>query len=1189
MTTSSPSIKRKGSQNHRQKDKVESDLEQADEIMDDSASSYYTALCSLSEYSEDIDDRTSIEPLESQDCATSMEGITSTSLIKDTTQEYKTQKDMDTTELPEVSQGQQDESSSLKMDLLESESKPLLSSTTSTNTDLQSLKADAIQKLDTSFNFSQKDLSLRPKDYFRGTGTIFHTNIRSAEELSYSQHGSTSNTILPSPDRDQYSKGRKPEHGGTEPKEGHATQQQRPNESWFFRGGHILGNMVTEGEGQGTRNEQAELSLRSRNRKGSASCISTFTGSKQESRIPSHYSECISAPGQQHQLQNLADTWSLKKQSTKGAWLSRSVSNKQCSTLWQPCHNTSMGTKLAEASGNLAQVRSSCTEPDYLHVFGSCCRPSHQLSSDGSNNNWKDDILSFKMQMYSNTSACSESSSFECIDVAVESTEEIKRGLKTVPKRQIQLKRRDVAESLVRENNDESLQVPNPPMRTRDLFQRQHSMPEAFHQESHATDQRSIQAERKQKLQKSFSLDETSGKTKMASCIITSVLSKKMQHEQNLRTMDVADTSVDANDLHSATKDVHAEITKLQQSTLPQTAPPKIEAQAECSSIQRHNIANSKTQPKPLSKHSFNPLLIGIERSEIQGSGTEITVPSENEKAEKPISREEVVRLPNLSPGPKLSCDSAKSRAWTSSAATNVPISAQASVKTTPEECHMGQRIHQGGSIESTLSPTNIACLISDLEANETVPLVDEGAVGEGQESVKLLGQFTCPGVQSQGKMKAMAPMHVVRDMRSLVKNTYNLPFKGPVESVHSSTPFHHNQTNIKNEDKGKLHRQDEKPLVQKDSPPIPLDKMRDLAFHHFTPRGCSTKLMPPVESNDKSHTVGFTKVSQTSVTKANSCAMSKPPGIQDSQFGFCKGGIAGNETNLKPTNRKDLTPQTGEDCSTEAPMKQEFNSSDNDRQAAFHSFPVPMQYYSPTVSAEQQYHSRMISDGQCVPPRSQSSAGPLSACVLTVASTPMVQHPCYFNANPLGYQTISPHIGYVQGPVLFQAPLYNQPPASNSNISLSRSLSEDGKMQQSPTDGSTNHSEESILNTPSPDGIQNTVFVAPLPAEARLGGTGVLCPDAGGSQNQRQLLVDPETGRCFYVDVPQLPQRKMLFDPQTCQYVEVLLPQQTLNSAVLPSPCPIPFASVHIPPMYTTHCLPFVQAHPQVLQPPGP
>ncbi|XP_039514849.1 uncharacterized protein prob1 [Pimephales promelas] len=675
--------------------------------MDDLASSYYTALCSLSEYSDASEDRTQSLPTEHPteggsfevlDCATSMEGITR-SFIKATTlpQDYKTQ-EKSIEVLPEVSQ---------------CESKPLL---TGTNVDLYSVNTafgNPIQNQDTSGVIE----------------TVFHTNIRSAEEHSSPEPRSTLNTILITPERNQYGKGREQEHGDTEPKEYHATQKQRPREGLSAPGaecrlereGHVLGHVGNEGQGEGRevscRKEQAELSVRSRNRKASANCISTLTASKLESRIPPHcYSECIPATRHQHQLQSLADTRSLEKQSRQGVWQSRPLSRTLCSSSWQPCHSTdntrgstSMGTKLAEASCkvvNLAQMHS-------------------------------------KTQ---NTSVCSESSSFECVDVALETTDEVKRGLKTVPKRQIQLKRRDTAESHVRENNNQPLQFPNTTVRARDIFQRQHSTPAAFNQESHMADQKSVQAERKKKLQKSFSLDETSSKTQMASCIITSVLSKKMQHEESLRTLDVSDKAFASTKVNNRTtttdeclylsgKDVYNEPTKLTQS-----ATLTWEAQTECSSVQKHCSVNSKTQPKLISKHGLNSLLSGTGRSEVQGSGTEID-PSENEKAEKLSLREEALRRPNLSPGVKLSCDSAKSRAWNWSAASNVALSTPASVKTTPEECHTEQRIHkqhnmtltnvlekqeqQAGSMESTLSPTNIACLISDMEANavdNTIP-----------------------------------------------------------------------------------------------------------------------------------------------------------------------------------------------------------------------------------------------------------------------------------------------------------------------------------------------------------------------------------------------------------------------------------------------------------------------------------
>lgn len=120
--------------------------------------------------------------------------------------------------------------------------------------------------------------------------------------------------------------------------------------------------------------------------------------------------------------------------------------------------------------------------------------------------------------------------------------------------------------------------------------------------------------------------------------------------------------------------------------------------------------------------------------------------------------------------------------------------------------------------MEGTLSPTNIACLIYDLEANvvdNIMPQTDESSVGKEQESdrekVKTPGQSAILDMQSQGKLKAMASVHVVRDMRNLVKNTYNMSFKGTGESAHEKNgsaplfqPLMHNLCNNMGEGKGK-------------------------------------------------------------------------------------------------------------------------------------------------------------------------------------------------------------------------------------------------------------------------------------------------------------------------------------------------------------------------------------------------
>ncbi|XP_052370708.1 microtubule-associated protein 1A-like [Oncorhynchus keta] len=148
-----------------------------------------------------------------------------------------------------------------------------------------------------------------------------------------------------------------------------------------------------------------------------------------------------------------------------------------------------------------------------------------------------------------------EMGSFECVDVAVE-REEPKKVMRGVPKRQIQLKRRNTAELKLGENSDGSpIMVPSPVMapvapvasivlmdstslkrHNRETLQRQHSTPPAL-QEAYCPDpspepatERTEQTKRNGKLQKSLSLDETCTKTKMATCLINNILSKKMQN-----------------------------------------------------------------------------------------------------------------------------------------------------------------------------------------------------------------------------------------------------------------------------------------------------------------------------------------------------------------------------------------------------------------------------------------------------------------------------------------------------------------------------------------------------------------------------------------------------------------------------------------------------------------------------------
>nr|XP_024657509.1 uncharacterized protein LOC106675876 [Maylandia zebra] len=214
----------------------------------------------------------------------------------------------------------------------------------------------------------------------------------------------------------------------------------------------------------------------------------------------------------------------------------------------------------------------TCTgesEPDYLD-FCSTHRSEvdEEEEDEGSVSDWSEEDLSLHFSpsvlIQSDDETSDPESGFECVDITIET--QVKgqdaEGLKMVPKRQIHLKKKkkdgeDGAEQVILKdvpaegrginNNTSANELLCPTTRSRpELLLRQHSMPTSFH----ATSNTSSDAEsygvykgliagagqglliggNSQRLQKSFSLDET--KTKMASCLIKNVLSKKMQVEQ---------------------------------------------------------------------------------------------------------------------------------------------------------------------------------------------------------------------------------------------------------------------------------------------------------------------------------------------------------------------------------------------------------------------------------------------------------------------------------------------------------------------------------------------------------------------------------------------------------------------------------------------------------------------------------
>ncbi|XP_034463135.1 uncharacterized protein LOC117774669 isoform X1 [Hippoglossus hippoglossus] len=210
----------------------------------------------------------------------------------------------------------------------------------------------------------------------------------------------------------------------------------------------------------------------------------------------------------------------------------------------------------------------TCTRPseaDYLDVSSNVHSEEEECISD-----WSEEDLSLYFSpsviLPSDDEDSGPESDFRCVDVAVETqmTGQGGEGLKMVPKRQIHLKKKnktkEINDKVILKNEPFEGGAANRDVSTNELFYptvhhrpdlllRQHSMPTSFHTRSMTcgdVDSCGVyrglvagaspglliggQSVVQRRLQKSVSLDET--KTKMASCIIKSVLSKKMQVEK---------------------------------------------------------------------------------------------------------------------------------------------------------------------------------------------------------------------------------------------------------------------------------------------------------------------------------------------------------------------------------------------------------------------------------------------------------------------------------------------------------------------------------------------------------------------------------------------------------------------------------------------------------------------------------
>ncbi|KAL7394769.1 hypothetical protein ABVT39_003696 [Epinephelus coioides] len=610
------------------------------------------------------------------------------------------------------------------------------------------------------------------------------------------------------------------------------------------------------------RGEQVELSFNARNRKGPASRSTAPTSRETRQGLPTahSYSEGLLATRQLQQQQSLLRL--APQQDTRGGGSSRRLHppaphNKNSApgraATNRPCQSSSssMGSELDEADHevkwftDLAFRSLSSPEVDYLDMYNSSHRsstnisqPSTQESPAGVSAAWPayadfrgsaqkldNDELSFQQPSayYSDgldPSRRYEMGSFECVDVAVE-REDSRRVRRGVPKRQIQLKRKSNAEGKQDESSENSspglpvmVESPSLESHSRETFIRQHSTPAAMQgcYPSERSPEPHQQNERKSKLQKSASLDETCTKTKMATCLIKSVLSKKMQSvdkQPDEQTGEEGSPAFEENSpptesscaplKESPKPDAHILSSSLQSdyslssdglpvrgepSTKDEAKPPKSfggrSSNRPSSSSSSRSVNFSLTESEDTDSQSRNATSSGSEMR------SEVKAPFDSKQSRSGVRRADDSKTWDG----RGARDSANATAGNTAAPSATGASnTQARVTNRDQECENTEdhKQLQQGAKGAYMSQTQEITLkaVEKKKASLNVCLTPEAENKPEASSPQILEERLETSVdekteedEENGNNKVKVPIHKVRDVRRLVKNTYNLSFK---------------------------------------------------------------------------------------------------------------------------------------------------------------------------------------------------------------------------------------------------------------------------------------------------------------------------------------------------------------------------------------------------------------------------
>lgn len=430
-------------------------------------------------------------------------------------------------------------------------------------------------------------------------------------------------------------------------------------------------------------------------------------------------------------------------------------------------------------------------------------------------------------------------------------------------------------------------------------------------------------------------------------------------------------------------------------------------------------------------------------------------------------------------------------------------------------------------------------------------------------------GETSCP-VGKTGGGVYKAPVHLVRDMRTLVKNPYSLSF-----STAPTTPENYNKP------------AGFKVIGQEDSPPPTYQQAVGVKGHNETKRSCQASV--------------YSSLCRGHVAKVTA-SLSQPQDTKQSIRFSCP--IIQHRRGSKPMISRHKVDAVTCPLMLDFTTNTHVSSDLSELRQSEKARGICHQAASPTLASTPTHTQHLLSA------REQS-------CLYTPTALPAFPH------------TLYPHLGkvsYIHSPLSYiQTQLQPPPPAptlhllkrseeNQSGLTVDTSDQPDCFVKTCPPHWTrTTGDQESKSNTVTPvtqeqheqQKLQQQQFLCSiqgfLPTQV---GRDFLVDITGSAATPGALLrgpahchvmSDPKSGRCFYVDMPSQHQRKMLLDPETGQYVQVLLPtaSSTPNASVFPVHCanPIPTVlsvmqfkpTIALSSLYAPPCLPFILHRPSV------